>query len=198
MVAFSNEVLAQLTGPTVRMSSLVTMDFRSGPMSVWGGFGDLVIGSTTYKGIGKAGSLSPANSGPGGAVEELTLQLFGDETLLDHYAEDSLESAGREMSASFAFFDIRPETDWQLLSADTLAFFWGTMGPLIAERAVVQVGERAQRILTVRCANAFLNRRKPPMGFWSHRDQTGRGDGTDRLFIRASQTADVVVEWPNF
>lgn len=203
MADFPELIDAQLRGATVRLSPLIDFDFRSGPLSIWQGFGELVIGSTTYKGMGELGSVSAASAGPGQVVEELTLSLSGSPRLLDRYIEDSEETSGREMQAKFCFFDIRKEdesgvaVDWSVLD-EPFEWFWGIMGPLIIDNPPVKIGEQRTRTLTVRAANAFINRRKPPMGFWSHRDQTGRGDGTDRLFIRASQMANKTVRWPNF
>lgn len=203
MAAFSDLVLKQLNGPTVRMTPLVYFDFRSGGLGVWPGSGKLIVSGVTYYGLSGLGTLSQVNSGPGGNVEELTLTLAATPEAVSKMKADTEESIDRECIAKFQFFDVREFDEngdyvsWNLID-EPFEFFWGRMGPLTLNREPNKVGEVATRTISVVAQNALINRSRAKYSYFSHRDQLARTGGTDNIFIRASQMASTTVRWPHF
>lgn len=204
MLDLDTRILAQLAGPLVRCASLARFDFKSGEKRLWPGFGDLVVNGETWQGLGNLGQISQVSAGPGQTIEELVLTLFGDDTIISHFTSDAEEAVGRAVRAYFQFFEVRQTdeagnwVDWAPIGGDPLQFFWGRMGPLFVDRPVQTGGGRATRAISTRAANAFINRRKPPFGLYSDRDQRGRTNNTDNLFVHASSMASATVNWPVF
>lgn len=202
MAEFEAAIEAQLSGGVVRASPLVHFDFRSGAVRVWPGFGPLDAGGYRWQGIGNLGSMSPVTAGSGGAIEEISFSLFGDETMLATIEEDAEEASGREVNVWLQFFDIRQEdeagnwVEWQPLS-DPLVLFWGRMGPLAVQRTPPGEDARASRIVSVSAQNAFLNRSRPAFAWFTDRDQKSRA-ASDNMFVRVSQLTEGTVRWPQF
>ena len=202
MADFDDLIEAQLDGATIRASHLVRFDFRSGPKRLWHGFGDLMAAGEVWQGLGDMGQISAIQSGPGQAAEEMTFTLFGSEGLLVNLADDAEESAGRAVEVFLQFFDIRQVdaagawVDWQPLSSP-LAMFYGIMGPLTASRTEASAEAPAIRSVSVAAVNAFWNRSRPPLAYFSDRDQKARSP-YDNMFARVSAYSDGTVAWPQF
>lgn len=205
MAAFHQAIEAQLDGATVRCTDLVRFDFKSGEVRLWGGLGLIRDGNgEVWQGIGEMGRLSAVQAGPGQAIEELTLSLFGSTAILARIDSDTAETVGREVTRYLQFFDIRQvdeagnAVDWAPLDPP-LVDFVGTMGPPFVDRPKAEAGSKAaaSRTVSVRALNAFINRKKPAFGFWSNTDQHARTGGTDNLFINISRMADAVANWPH-
>lgn len=203
---FPDAIAAQIRGAHVRLADLVRFDFASGEVRLWSGFGDLTVDGEVWQGIANLGQVSAISAGPGEAIEELTYTLFGDTRILEKFQSDAAESAGREARHYLQFFDVRQFddqgnwVDWDPLDSP-FQLFWGRMGPLIASRPIGDPGsiEARTRTISVRAANAFINRRKPAHGFYSHRDQLARSqNNNDTLFVNASRMASITVRWPDF
>lgn len=203
MVAFPELIKAQLRGATIRMAPLVYFDFRSGPLGVWPGSNYIDIDGVRYHGLSNLGRMSQISSGPGGAIDEITLELSASPSMVKKMKDDSLEAIGRDCVAKFQFFDVRKfdeagnYVDWEPLD-DPWEFFWGKMGPLKLQFPTSRPGETPARLLSVNSLNALTNRSRPSIGYFSHRDQLARTGGTDNIFIRVSQMASTTVRWPNF
>lgn len=195
---------AQLRGAVVRYADLIRFKFKSGERRLFGGFGKLLdCQGEEWTGIGDVGRMSAVSAGPGQAIEELTLSLFGSVEMLAHIEEDTEETIGREVFRYLQFFDIRKFNeagnwvDWAPLPP-RLTIFWGRMGAPFVDRPKVEPGSstNVSRIVSVRAVNAFINRRKPAYGFFSHRDQQARAPG-DNIFVNASRMADATTTWPS-
>lgn len=203
MSEFDPIIEAQLDGAVVRAAHVATFDFRTEPMRLWPGFGDLDLSGLRFQGIGKMGTISPIVAGPGGAAEEVTATLFGDEELLEDIEGDATASIGRELTIGLQFFDLR-QTDasgnwveWQPLGP-LLTMFVGRMGPLTITRQPPGDGSSATRTVSVSALNILLNRARPAFQFFSDRDQKSRTDGTDNMFLRVSQYSEGTARWPQF
>jgi hypothetical protein len=204
MSGFHQVIEAQLDGATVRAAHMALFDFKTEPKRLWPGFGDLLLPSgLRFEGIGSLGTLSSISAGPGGAVEEITASLFGDETILARIEDDAEESVGRELTVYLQFFDIRKTdeagnwVEWAPLD-EPLTMFVGRMGPLKVKREPPGDGSSASRIVSVSAQNILVNRARPSFSFFSDRDQKARGDGTDNIFLRVSQYSEGTVRWPIF
>ncbi len=203
MAKFDDLIEAQIDGATIRAAGLVKFDFKSGLKRYWQGSGTLDAGGEKWLGVGNLGAIEPIQSGPRGAVEEITLSLFGGEGLLANIEADAGESVGREVNLYLQFFDIRRTddagnwVDWQPI-ADMLSLFWGRMGPMSVKRQAAGAEGRGLRSISVTVQNAMTNRRRPPLGFFSNTDQRERGSSSDQICIRISEFAEKTVRWPVF
>lgn len=207
MAEFPATIAAQLRGGTVRIADMVRFSFLSGEVRLWSGFSDLKDNNNeVWTGIGNLGQISGVIAGPGQGIDELTFVLFGDTTMMAKFAGSVDETIGREVFVYQQFFDVRQfdETgawvDWKPLDSP-MVLFWGIMGPLTADRPKQDVGDVDPRLRTisVKAANAFVNRRRPSYGFYSHRDQSARSVGNnDQMFVNASRMASITVRWPKF
>lgn len=203
MPSFEQTINAQLMGLTVRYADMARFMFKSGEVRLHQGTGKLVDGNgEEWQGIGKLGRASAVQAGPGGGAEEVVFSLHADEQALANIAADAEESSGQLVIRYLQFLEVRQQdeqgnwVEWQPLD-EPWEIFRGIMGPLEVDRApVTDPGEMVTRVVSVRAINAFVNRRKPPFAFYSHRDQLGRTNSTDNLFINASRMADARVRWP--
>lgn len=207
MADFTYTINAAVSGSHVRVADLVRFEFLSQEVRLWSGFAPLLDNNNeTWTGVGKMGVISGVVAGPGQGVEEMTFSLFGDDDMMDKFTLSVDETIGREVHVYQQFFDVRrfdesgAWVDWKPLDLPT-QIFWGTMGPLIVDIPFQEVGETEPRlqVVSVKASNAFLNRRRPSFGFYSHRDQVARSSGnTDQMFVNASRMASVTVRWPKF
>jgi hypothetical protein len=197
-------IVAQLAGLTVRYADLVRFYFKSGEMRLWQGHGILVDGNgEQWQGIGRLGRIGAITAGPGGAIQELTLQLFGDERMNRYFSEDAEDSAGQEAVRYLQFFDVRQFdgagnwVEWHPIGAP-LEIFRGEMGPLQSDRPAITDPAQGTgtRVISVKLLNAMINRKKPPNGYWSNKDQLARTNGTDNIFQKTSEMANASVRWP--
>jgi len=203
MAEFSELIEAQLSGATVRLAAFVRIDFKSGEMRLWQGYGKQIAGGEEWQGVGNLGALTPIQSGPRGAVEEINLSLFGEHEFLENIEADADESIGREVNFYLQFFDVRRFNeagvwvDWQPLD-DMISWAWGRMGPLSVSRQPPSERGRALRTISVVVQNALVNRRRPPFGYFSDRDQKARGSADDEIFSRMAEFSEGTVRWPQF
>ena len=203
MARFHDLIEAQLRGANVRAAPLAKFDFKSGVTRLWQGAGPTDAGGFTWQGIGSMAAMEAIQAGPRGAVEEITLSLFGDTGLLDNVEADTEESTGRACNIYLQFFDIRRVdtdgnwVDWQPLD-DMISMFWGGMGPMSVKRQAASEQGRGSRAVSITVQNALVNRQRPPFGFFSDRDQKARGRATDDIFIRIPEFSEGTVRWPQF
>lgn len=207
MTAFPQAVAAQMAGASVRIADLVRFGFASGEVRLWSGFSDFTdLNGEVWKGIGNLGAIGALEVGTGQAMSEMTFVLFGDVAMLAYLQSDAEQATGREVRTYQQFFDVRQFdengnwVDWKPLDVPT-QLFWGIMGPLTVDRPTQQVTakEGRQRTITVRAANGFINRGKPPYAFYSNEDQLARStNNNDNLCINSARMALTTVRWPKF
>ncbi len=203
MVDFSQTINAQIRGANVRLTALVELHFKSGISRLWQGAGTLEIADQDWFGVGKLAAMSPMQSGPRGAVEEIELSLFGEAGLLARIDDDADESVGRECNIFLQFFDVRQTddagawVDWQALD-QKIALFWGTMGPLGVKRQVESGGNPGVRVVSVVVQNILVNRQRPVWSFFSKEDQIARTGKQDDIFNSMQDLVEGTVKWPVF
>ena len=203
MAKFHDLIEAQIDGATVRAAGLVSFAFKSGIRRLWQGAGPLQAAGFTWEGIGALGTIDSIQSGPRGAVEEMTMRLAGAEGLLDKIDTDADESVGRECNVYLQFFDVRKFdeagnwVDWKAIDKLTTLFF-GKMGPLSVSRQPSGTDSRVARVVSVTVQNALVNRRRPVFGFFSDQDQKGRHSATDDIFIKIAEFSEGTTRWPVF
>lgn len=197
MARFDPLIEAQLDGATVRWAPLAFFDFLTRPKRVWAGFGPLAAGDGhTYEGLGQLGRIPQVGAGPGGALEEVTCELFGTAEILADLDGDREESAGRDCQLKRQFFDVRKFdeagnwVDWAPLG-EPVTIFVGTLGTLTIKR------EEGTRIISVPMQSRLLNRARPSSQYFTDRDQKSRSPD-DNLCLRVSQYSEGSVRWPIF
>jgi hypothetical protein len=73
---FSETVAAALADQTVRLAALLFFDFRSGPVRIWSGYGDLITqDGNKWKGFGDLGQISGLDQAINGAAPQITLTV---------------------------------------------------------------------------------------------------------------------------
>ena len=88
--------------------------------------------------------------------------------------------------------------DWTPLS-DPVSLFWGRMGPLTVEMTPPDSNGQRSRVVSVPAQSAFVNRARPPLAFFSDRDQKARDpSGTDNIFLNIAKYSEGTVRWPQF
>ncbi len=203
MADFSALIKAQLGGATVRAAPFVDIDFKSGIWRLWQGAGTQDADGFEWLGLGRAGAITAIQAGPRGAVEEITLTIFGEKGLLARINDDADESVGREVNVFLQFFDVRQQdevgnwVDWDVIPP-MISIFSGTMGPMAVKRQVASKGQHGTRAVSVVVQNALVNRQRPPFGHFSIEDQRARTGGNDNMFVRMADLAEGTVRWPVF
>lgn len=201
MARYADAIEAQLDGATVRCTYLADFAFKSEPTRLWPGFGDLVAGGSTWRGIGNLGRISAIRQASTQKISEVTASLFGDDTLLERIGEALDETDGRELRIYEHWFEVRQfdgEGNW--IEWDPIgtpaSLFRGTMGPPKIEIQPVMPDETPVRIVSVSAQDPLVNTRRPAFGYWSDRDQQARSPG-DALFRMMSRVSRIVA-WPSF
>lgn len=192
MTVYADAIVAQLTGPTVRIAALVHFDFRTQPLRLWTGTGELAaLGEIWHgtDGLGEIGGI--AQSADELAAEEVTFSLASTEGgLLANFQADAAEAEGRAVTLHEAFFG----DDGSLIT--TRQVFAGTLGPLEAKRHPREADGAVMRVIEVRAVNLFANRNRPALRYFSDADQRTRSSD-DELFARVAEYAGgTEIRWP--
>jgi hypothetical protein len=116
-ISSTNE--AEAAKERVLMFLTVTLDFPSGFVRIWSGWGDLVIGADTYLGAGELGKITTRPDQAGLITDRKTYELTGVEPTW--VLESDIDNChGREVVESFGFLnpDTRalidtPEINWE-------------------------------------------------------------------------------------
>lgn len=197
MARFHDLIEAQMDGATVRWAYLAFFDFKTTPKRVWTGLGPLVAGDGyAYEGLGQLGRLSSIGAGPGGAVDEINLELFGSEAILADVQGDSDQSAGRAVQIMRQFFDVRQFNeagawvDWAVID-EPVTVFVGVMGAMTLKR------DAETFVIAVPAQSRLKNRARPPNQFFTDRDVKARSPD-DNLCLRVAQYSEGSVRWPIF
>lgn len=116
-ISSTNE--AEAAKERVLMFLTVTLDFPSGFVRIWSGWGDLVIGADTYLGAGELGKITTRPDSAGLVTDRKTYEMTGVEPTW--VLESDIDNChGREVVESFGFLnpDTRaliatPEVNWE-------------------------------------------------------------------------------------
>lgn len=179
-------IRAALAGATIIKSHLVFLDYLSGPVRVWSGFGMLETGGQTWGGVGDLGSISALEMPVDGNAPVTTLTLSGVKPeWVPRARAAATEVRGRTCQIFVQHFDL----DHQLLDGP-LCLYTGLMDTI----KIVAPDARTRRVeLTVEWL--FARRGIAPFGYLTDEDQQARYPG-DRgaEFVSAMQNHSV--KWP--
>jgi hypothetical protein len=115
-------MIAQVSADRLAPILMVELDFQSGWVRAWTGYGDLVWNSNTYTGVGTLLSLTPIQENQGATTSEVTLVFTPHAALLSA----ALGEAHRGRRATIRFGVMVG----QALVADPITMFQGLMEPM--------------------------------------------------------------------
>lgn len=195
---FTPEQAAALAQTTVRLGTLVDLDFEDAPKHLWNGHGRLDVGEIEYEGLAGLGSIEGLGYANDPASKVITLTLSGtndvplpDSILALALAEqDKIE--GRVAVISFVLFD----ADWQLLTTPIEPIFGIMQRPKVT-RTPILGEDGGQQLVSLPVENLFYGRARPPAGRYTDRDQQTRYPG-DRFFSFVASLMNKRIVWPDF
>lgn len=189
---FPEAIATMKAGGTINASVLHFLDFTSGAMRVWHGFGPLVTADGhTWSGIGEVVSIEGGGQQAGVVATNLTLTLAADSDLVtDDMVARALASEtevyGRRYYMALQFFN----EAWQPVDSYRVVYV-GVMDRMTFKR------NRDLRQITLNVESPFVRRRTPRLQTFSDRDQRSRYP-TDKGLEFISSLKDKTVTWPKF
>lgn len=192
-------VAAQIAGMLVGNDLFVTFDFKSGPMRVWEGDGNISRGGFDWFGMGQRvdGSGNPLQSIEGlemaanGTAPQLNLTLSGVDATVVAAAksDDPDEIEGRDLTIQIGFWDAT--LPWALLPLDNLL----TLGVWTMQKPSFTATGPTLRTISLPCETLFAQRSRAPFGLLTDRDQQRRFPGDLGCQFPPS-LVDRDVSWP--
>ncbi len=185
MVALSPALEALLAARTVKIAILAHLDFASGPMRVWAGYGPLLAGGHTWSGLGEMGEVSGLELPIGGNAPQTQLSLSGvDPALVAKVLGAQSDWWRRTVAISLQHFDAA----WQPVDAP-LALYTGMM-----EQMRISASGATRRI-EVMVEWHFARRAIPPFSELTDADQQARHAG-DRGCEYVPLMQNYTEKWP--
>lgn len=193
MSLFPATIRAHLEGVTVRMSYMVMLDFRSGPMRVWTGFGVLHTGGHDWSGLGEIGQIDGLEQAINGEAPQTNLILSGVEPEIVRIARDQFATEARSRSVQVSLQFHNDTDDRPLRTYDQPYPIWqGQM-----RTAQFEAQADGLRRITIGCESLFSLRSRPNWAMYTDKDQRQRFPG-DRGFEFVNSLIHKVVTWPTF
>lgn len=192
---FDPLIEAQLSGATVSGDVLVELDFLSGPVRVWNGFGRLrTLDDREWMGIGGLGSVSDTVQMFNGGAPELTMTVSGvDESFASKVRDEAEEYRDRVVRVYIQFFSLSDSGPLPIVMP--YARSWARMKSIKSSRQETDTGYLYS--LTISAETPFESRRRPKFSYWTDRDQQQRYPG-DRGCERVAGIQQKLVVFPDF
>jgi hypothetical protein len=193
MAFLSSEAAAALVGSTVRMATLVELQFTSATSRLWNGTGRISVASQIWEGIGALGSIDGLEQGRQAQSSKVTMRLSGvsSEVLASALASKT-EVQGGLAYVWLQLFD----GDWQPVGA-RIPVFWGIMQRLGITREAASQLSGGARICELEVENGFYGRARPPAGRYTDTDQQSRYPGDKFCRFVPVQRSQIIV-WPDY
>lgn len=189
---FSEAVKAQHEGRVVRRGRLVWLDFLSGPIGLWNGYGRLKTkDGREWLGLGGFGSVSGVAQAIDGSAPEIKLTLSGvDETFAAKAKAEAPEYYNRGAMVFSQYFD----AGWQCLDLP-YAVSWGMMRKLTAAKQSDEGG--FTRTVTVSVETPLAGKKRPKFAYVTAADHLSRHPG-DRIAERTAGIDSKLVTFPDY
>lgn len=195
MAFMSAEQAAAAAASTVRMALLLELQFLSGTMYLWNGFGVRTFGGQAYQSVGVFGDIQNLSQTRQATSQKVTARLSGiSPDVLALAMSETNEVQGQPAFIRAQLLD----ADWQAYGGPLL-LFWGTMQRMTVVRSAADVTGRdgGRREIELEMENAFARRSMPSNGTYTDADQRARHAGD--LFCRFVTKQDSqVVTWPDY
>ena len=187
---FSQTIAAKLAGREVGMALLTYADFREVPRRWWAGFGTLRAGGHDWIGTGQFISIEGLAQPVGTNAPKTTFTLSGvDATIVLMARQTSDRVKDRRIRVYVQFFEIHGPEEWAPLD-NPYAIWSGKMDQLS-----YAANGPDQRTVTLTAESLWVNRKRPPYGFWTDRDQNARYPG-DRGLEQVVDLVAKTIRWP--
>lgn len=194
MPFFPETVAAKLEGREIGAALLCHMDFRETPRRWWAGFGTLHAGGHDWIGTGEFIGIEGLQQPIGTVAPKTTFTLSGvDATIVQMARQASDRVKDRRCTVYIQFFDLTPDDagnpPWTRLD-NPYAIWSGRMDQL-----KYAADGPSQRTVTLTAESLWVNRKRPPYGFWTDRDQNARFPG-DRGLEQVPDLVNKTARWP--
>lgn len=177
-------LLASTTAPQLAPFTATSMNFDSGSVRYWTGYGTITIDSNAYHGIGNLGSISAIEETEDLSARGITLQLSGIPSALVSLALTE-DYQGRTASVMFGALD---ETTGAVIESITL--FAGRMDVM----TITDDGQNA--IINFTVENKLVDFQRTRESRYTHEEQLRRYPGDNGLeYVTGLQ--DKTIYWGN-
>lgn len=184
---FSETIAAKLADREIAASYLVFAEFRETPRRWWHGFGTVRLAGHDWIGTGELIGIEGLEQPVGTAAPKTTFTLSGiDATIVQMVRQASDRVKDRRITVYVQFWDV---ADFMPLD-QPYAVWSGKMDQIsYAARG------SDQRTITLTAESVWVNRKRPPYGFLTDRDQNARFPG-DRGLEQVVNLVSKTVRWP--
>lgn len=193
MTFISSEAAAAMVGATVRVATLVELQFASQTMHLWNGAGTIDVSGETWQGAGAMGSIDGLQQSRDPVSSKVTLRLSGvSAEVLAVAKANTTDVEGRPAYIWQQLFD----AEWQPIGA-RIPVFWGTMQRISIARTEANEFDGGSRLCELEIENPFAARARPTLSRWTDADQQARHPG-DRFcrFVPLQRTQTIT--WPDY
>ncbi|WP_116654875.1 hypothetical protein [Pelagibacterium sediminicola] len=196
MSFFPQTIQAAMAKRQIGAALLTFADFREVPRRWWPGHGLLRAGGHDWLGAGEFISIEGLEQPIGTRAPKMTFTLSGvDATIVQMARQASDRVKDRRITVYIQFFDVTPDDagkqPWSLLDSP-YALATGIMDQM---SYTLEGADR--RTVTLTAESLWVNRRRPPYGFWTDRDQNSRFPG-DRGLEQVVNLVQKQARWPVF
>lgn len=194
---FTEDEIDILSRSTVRMATLVDLEFSDAPVYVWNGIGTRIFDGKSYLGLGDLGTIDGLEETRGAVSQQVTFTLSG----VPGSPADILSrvlSATDYVQGNYAvvYSQLFTET-WAAATSEPIAIYIGQMMPPRVTREAGTSERGARRVLTLPTENIFYGRHRPPNGRYTDREQQKRFP--DDLFCEYTpQLVNLTLTWPDY
>ncbi len=186
---FPNTIEAKLSGREVSAALLTYAEFRETPRRWWNGFGTVRLGGHDWTGIGEWVAIDGLEQPIGTVAPKTTFTLSGvDATIVQMARQASDRVKDRRITVYVNFWDV---TDMVPLD-QPYAIWSGKM-----DQMTYTAHGEGLRSVQLTAESVWVNRRRPPYGFFTDRDQNARFPG-DRGLEQVVDLVQKTIRWPVF
>jgi hypothetical protein len=189
MSFFPETIAAKLAEREVAAAYLTYAEFRDTPRRWWNGFGTVRLGGHDWLGTGELIAIEGLEQPIGTIAPKTTFTLSGiDPTTVQLVRQAAQRVKDRRITVYVQFWSV---DDFQPLDT-TYAIWSGKMDQL----SYTATGA-TQRTVTLTAESVWVNRKRPPYGFFTDRDQASRFAG-DRGLEQVVNLVNKTIRWPVF
>lgn len=187
---FPATIEAKLSGREIGMALLTHADFRETGRRWWTGFGTLRAGGHDWIGVGELIAIEGMRQPIGTVAPKTTFTLSGVDAAVVQMARQASDRVKeRRIRCFIQFFEIVGPQEWKPLDAP-YAIWTGKM-----DQMSYSATGFGQRTVTLTAESLWVNRKRPPYGFLTDRDQNARFPG-DRGLEQVVNLVQKTVRWP--
>jgi hypothetical protein len=193
---FSAAEANALAATTVRVATLVDLEFTGSPVYVWNGFGTRIFDGKSYFGAGDLGSIEGLEEARSPVSQQVTFTLS---TVVDSPADllalalaDPDIVQGNLAVVSLQLFD----ADWQV-QGTLIPIYFGIMQPVRVTREAATAESGARRTMVLPTENLWYGRSRPSNGRYTSREQGWRHPG-DKFCDYVSQLVNLTINFPDY